>query len=191
MGARGKQPGAGQLDAETITALRAEIMSVVDVNGMLPKGVSATLAKKYGLHEGSIGFHKRQAQKGKLPGRKLGRSVAPPANGHAPDAPQQSLDMRRPAAREEIDFGAINADIDAGMTAEQIREKHNISDSFLYRLKKEKQEEEPVTPLKPEQCKRVIEIITRLAEIHPDKFTRLDFLGQISKKYGNILAEII
>ncbi len=188
MGKRGREPGSGQLDAETITKLREEIMSAVDDKGHLPKGVSKALAEKYELHEGSIGFHKRQAQKGKIPGRGRGIPGGVTSNGAMP---QQTLDMRRPAAREEIDFAAINADIDAGMTAEQIREKHNISDSLLYRLKKEKQEEEPVTPLSPDRCKRVIEIIAKLAEIHPDKFTRLDFLGQISKKYGNILAEII
>lgn len=186
---RGNKHGVRMLDKAGVNALRAEILTLLDEKGQIPQGATEVLAKKYNIGGSSIGWHKRQAQKGIVSDR---RGTPANANGHvAAQEPQQSLDLRRPASREDIDFDAINKDIDAGMTAEEIRGKHGISAYGLERLKREKADEEPITPLNPAQCKRVIEVIAKLAEAHPDKFTRLDFLGQISKKYGSILAEII
>lgn len=182
---------SNRLNKLQITALRTEILKgALDEKTHFKRGVVESLAKKYGISSSSIGFHRKQALENPKPYR----------NGHAaPAAPdnQQTLDVatgakKSPASREDIDMKALHADIEAGeMDEDELREKYGISGSLLYRVKREKQEEIPITPLKPDQCKRVIEVISKLAELHPEKFTRLDFLGQISKKYGSILSEII
>ncbi len=163
-----------KLTKERITELRAELMEIIDEKQQIPRGLRPGLVKKYGIGETAINWHRRQAVAGFGPGRK----------------PVPEIE-HKPATRDDIDFDAINRDIDAGMSAEEIRKKHNVSASLIYKTRRAAAEETPITPLSPEQCKRVIAIITRLADVHPDKFTQLDILGQITKKHAGILAEII
>jgi hypothetical protein len=180
---------SNRMSKAKISALRTELLtSHLDAKTYIKRGSAQLLGKKYGVSASSIGFHRVAALRDPKAYVK--------SNGHAPEREQEPeqqsiVEVRKPASREDLDLDAINADIDAGMDADAIREKYNISGSLAYRLKREKQEEEPITPLTAERIARVIEIIANLGKVYPEKFTRLDFLGQISKKYATILAEII
>lgn len=137
------------------------------------------LAKQFGISVAGINYH-RAALRGHVPPsrRPMARSKTPKGTSLVINTPEQALAM-------------MNEDIEKGeLTLAEIAAKYGTNQSAVWSRKKAiKAAAEPEIVLTPEQCKRAVDMIKRIAEVKPKVFSEV--VVSLSKKYPTLWLEVL
>ncbi len=161
---------ATKLTEEQIADLRRELKA---------GAATADMAKKYGISEAGVLYHRRIAM-----GKKHKRNRA---TGGA----------YRAEINLPVDIHAFNQDIIDGMQEKELCEKYKLGRNTMYKFKRDIREGKTARVSKRsasmtvETAKRIAQMVMRLAEKHPEIVEELEILPRLARKHVNVLAEII
>ncbi len=106
----------------------------------------------------------------------------------APTAPANTAARRVQGERlspEQLE--ALNEDILADMSEEDLRAKYNITSVTLGKYRKQAVE---VKVLTPDQCKGLLTLLGRVAERRPEVFSSLGIMQKLAK-HSDVLIEVM